>query len=176
MSEGEKEEDFFVETEPVTTKLQRSQSFEVIKYDNIINNSKNLIDSVVSVCGIPNAAMAAGKHLIFILSQNHFLSSNLHPALLRHFKWNKDKLIEAYMDNPEKTLQNAGTQFSRKHLYFQGLASFELEKPIENANAVHSCLICLEDLPAAQTFALACGHRYCKDCWKYYFFFTYHSN
>lgn len=136
LSEGEKDEDFFVETEPVQTKLQRSQSFEVIKYDNIINNSKNLIDSVVSVCGIPHAAMAA--------------------ALLRHFKWNKDKLIEAYMDNPEKTLQNSG------------LASFELEKPIENANAVHSCLICLEDLPATQTFALACGHRYCKDCWKGY--------
>lgn len=29
-------------------------------------------------------------------------------------------------------------------------------------------MICDETLPADKTFALACGHRYCKDCWRDY--------
>jgi len=136
LSDADQEEDFFVDTEPVITKLTRSSSFEVIKYDSIINNSKSLIESVVSICGIPNSAMAA--------------------ALLRNFKWNKDKLIEAYMENPTKTLNDAG------------LASFELEKPVEDPNAKHTCLICFDTLSASETFALNCGHRYCRDCWKGY--------
>lgn len=133
--EGEKEEDFFVETEPVATKLTRSHSFEVLKQDAIVKESKSLVDSVVSVCGIRAAAAT---------------------AMLRHFKWNKDKLIEAFMDNQTKACNESG------------LSTLELEKPIPNPVAKHSCLICLEDLPAAETFALSCGHRYCKTCWKDY--------
>lgn len=136
LDDDEKEDDFFVETEPVVTKMQRSHSYEVLKQESILNESKHLIDSVVSVCGIPTAAAAA--------------------ALLRHFKWSKDKLIESYMEHPEKTCTDAG------------LSTLELERPIKDPKSTHSCLICCEDLPASETFALSCGHRYCKDCWKGY--------
>eukprot|EP01114_Cavostelium_apophysatum_P018563 TRINITY_DN576_c0_g1_i1.p1 TRINITY_DN576_c0_g1~~TRINITY_DN576_c0_g1_i1.p1 ORF type:complete len:511 (+),score=127.36 TRINITY_DN576_c0_g1_i1:176-1708(+) len=136
VDDDDEKEDFFVETEPVVTKMQRSHSYEVLKQESILNESKHLIDAVVSVCGIPTAAAAA--------------------ALLRHFKWNKDRLIESYMDNQEKTCTDAG------------LSTLELERPVPDPKKTHECLICMDSLPAAETFALSCGHRYCKDCWKGY--------
>jgi hypothetical protein len=65
MSDGEIEakeeelEDFFPEDETVGPKLTRSMSFEVLKHDTIIKESKNLIDNVVSVCGVSAAAGTA---------------------------------------------------------------------------------------------------------------------
>jgi len=117
-------------------KISRTASFEVLPQEAITNNSKKMIDEVVQVCGIPTEAAAA--------------------ALLRYYKWNKEKLIEGYLDDPKKTCTAAG------------MSTLELERPVKNPTAVHTCLICLEDLPDAETFALSCGHRYCKDCWQGY--------
>ncbi len=60
------------------------------------------------------------------------------------------------MEDPERTYKVAG------------MSTLDLEKPIENPQATFSCLICLEDLPAKDTFALSCGHRYCNECWSGY--------
>eukprot|EP01116_Phalansterium_solitarium_P016041 TRINITY_DN3629_c0_g1_i2.p2 TRINITY_DN3629_c0_g1~~TRINITY_DN3629_c0_g1_i2.p2 ORF type:complete len:507 (-),score=120.91 TRINITY_DN3629_c0_g1_i2:43-1563(-) len=116
--------------------LTRTVSFEVLPQPEIMKKSRTLIDEVVQVCGVPSDAAAA--------------------VLLRHYKWNKEKLIEDYMEEPEKTCTSAG------------LSTLELERKPPDPKAMHSCLICLEELPAAETFALSCSHRYCKDCWKGY--------
>lgn len=126
----------FQDDEPPKQLLKRTRSFDVLPNTEILSQSKALIDDIVQVCGIPTAAAAT--------------------ILLRHFKWNKEKLIEAYMENPEGTYKVAG------------MSTLDLEKPVSNPNATFSCLICLEELPAANTYALSCGHRYCKDCWKGY--------
>ena len=46
--------------------MKRSRSFEVIPNEEILSQSKHMIDDIVQVCGIPTAAAAA--------------------ILLRHFK------------------------------------------------------------------------------------------
>lgn len=114
-------------------RLQRSNSFEVIDKNELVKESNKLVDEVIDVLGISRPAAA---------------------TLLRHTKWNKEKLIEKYMENSEKLCNEAG------------IPQLALEKP--PAAQKYTCLICTEESQAAQTYALACGHRYCNDCWKSY--------
>ncbi|KAF9873500.1 IBR domain-containing protein [Colletotrichum karsti] len=76
--------------------------------------------------------------------------------LLRHFRWNKERLIEDYMDTPNKVLEAAG------------LGSNVTGPPKLEAIPGFMCDICCEDEDGLQTFSLKCGHRYCVDCYRHY--------
>jgi hypothetical protein len=56
----------FPEDEVPKPTMKRSRSYEVLPYEDIMKDSKALIDDIVQVCGIPTAAAAT--------------------ILLRHFK------------------------------------------------------------------------------------------
>jgi ariadne-1 len=76
--------------------------------------------------------------------------------LLRHYRWNKEKVIEAYMDHPERTLKKAGivNDESGNHRV-QQIDGFE-------------CEICFDDQDSRYSYALQCGHRACTTCWATY--------
>lgn len=76
--------------------------------------------------------------------------------LLRHLRWNKERLIEAYMDGSEEILEDAGL----------GLQTSQAPKTKVVKGFV--CGICCEDEPRLETYALRCGHRYCVDCYRQY--------
>ncbi|TEY63941.1 hypothetical protein BOTCAL_0149g00220 [Botryotinia calthae] len=76
--------------------------------------------------------------------------------LLRHFRWNKERLIEDYMDRPKKVLDDAG------------LVSSESGPPKLEVIPDFVCDICCEDEPGLQSFAMKCGHRYCVNCYNHY--------
>ena len=71
-------------------------------------------------------------------------------------RWNKERLIETYMDRQERILQDAGLG-----------ASFA-KSPETIAVPGFTCGICYEDEPGLQTYAMICGHRYCIDCYRHY--------
>jgi len=76
--------------------------------------------------------------------------------LLRHFRWNKERLIEDYMDHSGKVLEAAGMGPDRgalpRLMFVPGF----------------TCDICCEDESGIPTFALKCGHRYCVNCYRHY--------
>ncbi|OAA59646.1 RING finger protein [Niveomyces insectorum RCEF 264] len=76
--------------------------------------------------------------------------------LLRYFRWNRERLIEEYMDRPNKVLEAAGLGPS--------------VGPPPRAEVVPGfvCDICCEDGDGLQSFAMKCGHRYCVDCYRHY--------
>ncbi|KAM0262499.1 hypothetical protein ACHAQJ_001753 [Trichoderma viride] len=76
--------------------------------------------------------------------------------MLRYFRWNKERLLEDYMDRPEKVLEAAG------------LSSNSASQPKLQAVPGFVCDICCEDEDGLQTFAMKCGHRYCVDCYRHY--------
>jgi ariadne-1 len=115
-------------------RLTRQRSFEVLDRSELFSESNKLVKDVMDVLGIGSAAASS--------------------TLLRHMKWNKEKLIERYMENADKLCEEAG------------IPLLKLQKHPDKPNNKHTCLICLEENPANETFALFCGHRYCKSCWK----------
>ncbi|KAK4498200.1 hypothetical protein PRZ48_010857 [Zasmidium cellare] len=77
--------------------------------------------------------------------------------LLRFARWNKERLIEQYMDNQEEVLEKAGLG--------QDIAR---DPPrIETVDGF-VCDICCEDEPGLQSFAMKCGHRFCINCYRQY--------
>jgi ariadne-1 len=76
-------------------------------------------------------------------------------TLLRYFKWNKEKLIESYMEDDQKTTKAAGVLFSEDEPKFMIVQGF-------------SCDICCADEPDLQTLALSCNHRFCINCYEQY--------
>ncbi|KAJ5544799.1 Zinc finger C6HC-type [Penicillium sp. DV-2018c] len=76
--------------------------------------------------------------------------------LLRFGRWNKEKLIEGYMEQPEKTLEQAG------------LGSGSGWTPKTEIVPGFTCDICCEDGDDLETYAMRCGHRFCVDCYRQY--------
>ena len=76
--------------------------------------------------------------------------------LLRHSRWNKERLIETYMEDSDRVLASAGL----------GLEA--TNAPKTKVVPGFSCDICCEDGEGLETFALKCEHRYCVDCYRQY--------
>lgn len=78
--------------------------------------------------------------------------------LLRYSRWNKEKLMERYMDEQETFLEDAG------------LGTSSASKPQIRKVKGFECGICFEDSANTQTFAMKCGHRFCTDCYGHYLY------
>ncbi|KAL8738520.1 MAG: hypothetical protein Q9181_000679 [Wetmoreana brouardii] len=76
--------------------------------------------------------------------------------LLRHLRWNKERLVEKYMDSPDAVLEAAG------------LGSDGGRVPKIESVRGFTCTICFDDEPGIETYAMKCGHRYCVDCYLQY--------
>ncbi|KKY28327.1 putative ibr domain-containing protein [Diplodia seriata] len=79
--------------------------------------------------------------------------------LLRYARWNKERLIEQYMDKQEELLEDAGLGDD-----VAGVVK------IAKAGSDFMCDICADDDPDLDTFAMRCGHRFCVPCWKQYLY------
>jgi len=77
-------------------------------------------------------------------------------ALLRSFKWNKEKLLERYMESPDEILQRAGVVLNpRQPSTWQPPSDF-------------ICAICFGDDSTGSPFGLRCGHFFCHACYAQY--------
>ena len=76
--------------------------------------------------------------------------------LLRYGRWNKEKLIESYMDDSDKVLEEAG------------LGPASSRTPKTEVVPGFMCDICCEEGDDLQTYAMRCGHRFCVDCYRHY--------
>lgn len=76
--------------------------------------------------------------------------------LLRYARWNREKLIENYMDHPEEILEEAG------------LGTVSESTPKAQVIPGFMCQICCEDGDDLETYAMRCGHRFCVDCYRQY--------
>lgn len=71
--------------------------------------------------------------------------------------WRVDHVITKYMDLGDKALEDAGASFPAKDTVFE----------IGKASPDFMCFLCCDD-EKTKTFALACGHECCTDCYSQY--------
>ncbi|CAD0107489.1 unnamed protein product [Aureobasidium uvarum] len=109
--------------------------FSVYSPQDIQNQQDRQIEEVSNILGQPHEATA---------------------ILMRYMRWNKERLIEQYMDKQEEVLEKAGLG--------QDIASPPRLEVIDG----FMCEICCDDTPGMQTFAMKCNHRFCVDCYRQY--------
>ncbi|KAL8812610.1 MAG: hypothetical protein Q9200_000905 [Gallowayella weberi] len=109
--------------------------FRVYTPDDIISQQNKQIDEVSAILGQPSEASA---------------------ILLRYLRWNKERLIESYMERPDTVLEKAGL----------GPDGGRIPK-IESVRGF-ICTICFDDESDLETYAIKCGHRHCVDCYRQY--------
>ncbi|KAI0032690.1 hypothetical protein K488DRAFT_12260, partial [Vararia minispora EC-137] len=97
--------------------------------------------------------------------------------LLRHMRWNKDRLIDKYMDNastisaaagisPPSAPSSPGPERSQRRTTTRTTRSSKKASPPPPAGSF-VCAICFDDANK-DVRALACGHAFCVDCWGTY--------
>ncbi|EGF84003.1 hypothetical protein BATDEDRAFT_9163 [Batrachochytrium dendrobatidis JAM81] len=77
-------------------------------------------------------------------------------TLLRHFHWNKERLIESYMDDCDKVAVDAGVIMDAS------------QQPKPTVIEGFECDICCNNDTGLMTLALSCHHRFCVDCYRHY--------
>jgi ariadne-1 len=77
--------------------------------------------------------------------------------LLRRFKWNREKLMEKYLDDQQEVLEAIGLEEDESG----NTKVVEMDEPF-------MCDICCNDEPGLKTYAMKCGHRFCLDCYRMY--------
>ncbi|OAQ25430.1 RING finger domain-containing protein [Linnemannia elongata AG-77] len=107
---------------------------------------------VVPLPDIISAQANASNHVAGILD----LSTEQAAALLRSFKWNKERLIERYMENPQEILDQAGVVLDSDKITIT-------ERPTG-----FLCEICYDDSPVGGALGLSCGHVFCHGCYEQY--------
>ncbi|CAI2178207.1 13474_t:CDS:2, partial [Funneliformis geosporum] len=123
----------------VVAEKDRKKSYEVDftvhSVEGIVKNQDDEVNHVSNILGIQKQHAA---------------------TLLRHFRWNKERLIERYMDDSGEVLHKAGviTDNTRTPKFIK-IPGF-------------MCDICCDDDEDLFTLALSCGHRFCRNCYEHY--------
>lgn len=118
--------------------FERKKHFECLSRDNMIDETRRMTQEMQDVLKIPYPSLAA--------------------SLLRIYSYNKDALVEEFVENPKKVCQKAGIPYPfSTSAEISGSDSSPLE-----------CLVCMDEYSPNDSFALPCGHRYCAGCWRYY--------
>ncbi|KAG2024292.1 hypothetical protein GB937_003945, partial [Aspergillus fischeri] len=117
------------------TKKPYEVDFRVLSPEDIDREQSQQVNEVSQILGLPPESSA---------------------ILLRFGRWNREKLIESYMDHPEETLEEAGLG-----------TNFDVTPKTEVVPGF-MCDICCEDGDDLETYAMRCGHRFCVDCYRHY--------
>jgi ariadne-1 len=131
--ESEEDQDFAFDPVVPDSKKSYEVDYSIWKPIDIVEKQRKDIEDVTTILGC---------------------ESEIATTLLWHFKWNKERLIESFMENEEKVKKEAGVHGNFKPEF----------KIIKN----FCCDICCSDDENLTTFALSCNHRYCTNCYKHY--------
>eukprot|EP01130_Rhizamoeba_saxonica_P002781 TRINITY_DN1254_c0_g1_i1.p1 TRINITY_DN1254_c0_g1~~TRINITY_DN1254_c0_g1_i1.p1 ORF type:complete len:343 (-),score=62.10 TRINITY_DN1254_c0_g1_i1:576-1604(-) len=74
-------------------------------------------------------------------------------ALLYHFKWDTQRLMEEYFEDPDNILK------------LIGLTVNEDRNTLSSSYDNQECLVCFMENDGRE---LSCGHKFCLDCWNSY--------
>ena len=131
------------ENESRKRKMSREFVYQVLSIEEIVKQMQECIEQIRNVIDLPSATIR---------------------TLLKHFRWDTQKLLEQLFDsNRDQLFNDIGIiviKDSAKKSKKRRLRSGTKEEAL--------CLICFLSVKLFEMFGLDCGHHYCKDCWKQY--------
>ena len=76
--------------------------------------------------------------------------------LLRKLKWNAERLLENYYEDPDAMLAASGISEAVKR-----------QRSAESgASELVTCGVCFDEVPHTDASASRCGHQFCNECWQ----------
>jgi ariadne-1 len=91
-------------------------------------------------------------------------------TLLRHFNWNKEKLLARYFENSQSVCEEAGVGVGTNADAGAagGTAGSAASAKVVALEGEAICSISDEPTEAEDSTALSCHHRFCNSCWREY--------
>ncbi|CAG2114667.1 unnamed protein product [Medioppia subpectinata] len=117
--------------------------YKVLSIEEIGTQMKRCIDDIKSVVPLSSAAIR---------------------TLLKHFKWDKQKLLERLFDGDEEKLFREIGLVSDNSVAKESKAGDSKRRRYSEI----LCLICYLDTKTDSMFGLDCDHLYCRQCWTQY--------
>lgn len=146
--EGEGISDEDMET-PASATIQQSDVFEDPSIQHIEKDEFEAID--------PAELVRKQQLQVVELGETLGVPVSVAGALLRAYRWNKEKLFQDFFDNKNKVCKKAGVSLD-DYGYITGESGKE-----------GFCPICYDDVDCGMMYALkVCKHFACKNCWKEY--------
>jgi len=131
--------------EPNELKAKQEFVYEVLSIEQIVKQMQQCIEQVKAVIHLPSAVIR---------------------TLLKHFKWDTQKLLERLFDNKqEKLFKDVGIVWSNVN---SGEGIRSKRRKINKNSKIANCKICYIEMNLKQMFSLDCGHLFCKSCWNQY--------
>jgi len=133
---SEPESDMDMEIEPITSQnaIQSSQHYDLIKREKVFELMNSLLAELEKITQI---------------------SCTVLRVLLNQFKWDKDRLLERFYDNPRDLFE------SNCIFYEEDPVDFIVPDSAE-------CQICCDEVEKQHLIGLRCCHFFCKDCYRSY--------
>ena len=131
------------ENESRKRRISREFVYQVLSIEQIEKQMQESIEQIRNVIDLPSATIR---------------------TLLKHFRWDTQKLLEQLFDSNRDQLFNeigivVVTDSTNKNKR-RRLRSARKEEAF--------CLICYLSVRLCEMFGLDCGHHYCKGCWNQY--------
>lgn len=166
-SEDEDVNTFGLRSTSVTTHATSSLSdFQCLTQEGLLSRQAREVDDISEVLSMTGSA--AGR-------------------LLRHFRWNRDRLFQKYLEDPAGVLKEAGISLSETYIHVEDNDTGHTNSPVPSPTRVSSCStnqlvkstaelecsICGE--LSVKYFSLPCKHNFCCDCWAQYLSMKIHE-
>ena len=92
--------------------------------------------------------------------------------LLQSYRWDKERLIDAFFGNPEKVFSETGLDKYNPAIVTAMLKTCAPEEATSSAAAIKGstfqCRICGDDSILSVAVCLGCGHQFCRSCYGEY--------
>jgi len=107
------------------------------------------------LCLSQDELLAQQEKIVLDLAELLQISKVAARELLKHFHWDRDRLVQAYFEDPRKVCTEAKVDTT-------------LDGDAIELTGVQDCSICAEASAPEDSTALSCRHPFCNDCWRSY--------
>lgn len=144
---------------PARSRIRKSPSSQLREQTHSPNRRARHQHNDASKTISPNDLQPMIQRRIHDVTEALGIPTEAAAPLLRRYKWNTQRVLEAFMSDSERALSQAGVT------HRCGAGAGGAGSPL----VLLECSICMEELEeSSNSMSMPCGHTFCLDCWQDY--------